>query len=125
MKKIVVTGGAGFIGSHLVDRLLEEGNGVVVLDNLTTGRRENLEVHKGNSKLQIIEHNVISPIDLKGISQIYHLACPASPIHYKAYPIQTLKTNFLGTLNMLELAQKNSASLPYRRKKRAGAADIA
>ncbi|HEY4512820.1 MAG TPA: UDP-glucuronic acid decarboxylase family protein [Candidatus Paceibacterota bacterium] len=110
MKKIVVTGGAGFIGSHLVDRLLEEGNGVVVLDNLTTGRRENLEVHKGNSKLQIIEHNVISPIDLKGISQIYHLACPASPIHYQAYPIQTLKTNFLGTLNMLELAQKNSAS---------------
>jgi UDP-glucuronate decarboxylase len=88
--RILVTGGAGFIGSHLVDRLMDAGHTVVCVDNLYTGRKA----------------NNINPIDIEPVEQIYHLACPASPVHYQADPIQTTKTNFLGTLNVLELAKR-------------------
>ncbi len=111
MKKVIVTGGAGFIGSHLVERLLEEGNEVVVLDNFTTGRETNLSGHKNNPSLKLVNHDVINPMDYSGVDEIYHLACPASPVHYQADPIHTLKTNFLGTLNALELAEKNKAKI--------------
>ncbi len=109
MKKIVVTGGAGFVGSHLIDALLNSGNQVVVIDNMTTGSRENLKSQKGNPNLEIIEHDITEPLLLDGIDEIYNLACPASPVSYQADPIATLRTNFLGTLNMLELAKKCGA----------------
>ncbi|MFA6050251.1 MAG: UDP-glucuronic acid decarboxylase family protein [Candidatus Paceibacterota bacterium] len=110
MGKIVVTGGAGFVGSHLVDALLLEGNEVIVIDNMSTGTRENLKHEESNPNLQVIEHDITLPLDLSGIDAIYNLACPASPPHYQADPLQTLKTNFQGVLNMLELAKKNGAS---------------
>lgn len=108
MKKIIVTGGAGFIGSHLVGRLLDEGNEVVVIDNFTTGRKTNLSSHP---QLTVVDQDVTVPMDYSGVNEIYHLACPASPVHYQADPIHTLKTNFLGTLNALELAKKNNAKI--------------
>lgn len=108
MKKIIVTGGAGFIGSHLVGRLLDEGNEVVVIDNFTTGRKTNLSSHP---QLTVVDQDVTVPMDYGGVNEIYHLACPASPVHYQADPIHTLKTNFLGTLNALELAKKNNAKI--------------
>jgi UDP-glucuronate decarboxylase len=108
MTKILVTGGAGFIGSHLVDRLLNEGNQVVCLDNFFTGRRSNIEKFVSNKNFEVIEQDVVRPIDIQ-VDQIYNLACPASPFHYQLDPIQTLKTSILGALNVLELAQKNKA----------------
>lgn len=104
-KKILITGGAGFIGSHLVARMLGEGHEVVCLDNFHTGRRSNLPKH---DKLTVVEHDVIEPY-VVACDQIYHLACPASPVHYQSDPVKTLKTNVLGTLHMLELAKKNGA----------------
>ncbi|MES2223968.1 MAG: UDP-glucuronic acid decarboxylase family protein [Patescibacteria group bacterium] len=111
MKKIIITGGAGFIGSHLVERLLKEGNEVIVLDNFSTGRKVNLSKYKDNAQLTMLDRDVIDNIELSGIDEIYHLACPASPQHYQADPVHTLKTNFIGTLNMLELAKKNNAKI--------------
>ena len=109
--KIVVTGGAGFIGSHLVDRLMNSGHEVVCIDNLYTGRKSNNAQWSENPNFQFIEHDVVNSIEIDHIDQIYHLACPASPVHYQADPIKTAKTNFLGTLNMLELAKKNQARI--------------
>ncbi|MBD2176825.1 SDR family oxidoreductase [Pseudanabaena sp. FACHB-1998] len=109
--KIIVTGGAGFIGSHLVDRLMESGHSVVCIDNLYTGRTSNNAQWIDNPDFQFIEHDIVNPIEMENVDQIYHLACPASPVHYQADPIKTAKTNFLGTLNMLELAKKCSARL--------------
>lgn len=109
--KIVVTGGAGFIGSHLVDRLMESGHEVICIDNLYTGRKSNNAQWSENSNFQFIEHDIVNSIEIDNIDQIYHLACPASPVHYQSDPIKTAKTNFLGTLNMLELAKKSKARI--------------
>jgi UDP-glucuronate decarboxylase len=106
--RVVVTGGAGFVGSHLVDRLLERGDSVVVVDNFFTGRKENLAHQAGNPALEVIRHDVVEPILLE-VDRIYHLACPASPVHYKHNPVKTIKTNVMGTLNMLGLAKRVGA----------------
>ncbi|KAJ3691813.1 hypothetical protein LUZ61_020977 [Rhynchospora tenuis] len=107
-RRIVVTGGAGFVGSHLVDRLMERGDHVIVVDNFFTGRKDNLLHHLGNPNFELIRHDVVEPILLE-VDQIYHLACPASPVHYKYNPVKTIKTNVVGTLNMLGLAKRVGA----------------
>ncbi|KAK4779822.1 hypothetical protein SAY87_015928 [Trapa incisa] len=106
--RIVVTGGAGFVGSHLVDRLIQRGDSVIVVDNFFTGRKENVMHHFGNPRFELIRHDVVEPILLE-VDQIYHLACPASPVHYKFNPVKTIKTNVVGTLNMLGLAKRVGA----------------
>ncbi|XP_028107247.1 UDP-glucuronic acid decarboxylase 1-like [Camellia sinensis] len=106
--RIVVTGGAGFVGSHLVDRLIARGDDVIVIDNFFTGRKANVMHHFGDSRFELIRHDVVEPILLE-VDQIYHLACPASPVHYKYNPIKTIKTNVMGTLNMLGLAKRIGA----------------
>lgn len=106
--RILVTGGAGFVGSHLVDRLIERGDNVIVVDNFFTGRKDNLAHHLGNPRFELIRHDVVEPILLE-VDQIYHLACPASPVHYKYNPVKTIKTNVVGTLNMLGLAKRVGA----------------
>ncbi|KAG5096555.1 hypothetical protein AAZX31_17G026500 [Glycine max] len=107
-KRVLVTGGAGFVGSHLVDRLIERGDSVIVVDNFFTGRKENVLHHMGNPNFELIRHDVVEPILLE-VDQIYHLACPASPVHYKFNPVKTIKTNVVGTLNMLGLAKRVGA----------------
>lgn len=109
--KIIVTGGAGFIGSHLVDRLMEAGHEVVCVDNLYTGQKSNNAQWIEHPNFQFIEHDIVNSIEIDNVDQIYHLACPASPVHYQFDPIKTAKTNFLGTLNMLELAKKWKARI--------------
>lgn len=109
-KKILVTGGAGFIGSHLCKKLINEGNNVICLDNFFTGSIENIKELTNNKNFKLIEHDIINPINLE-IDQIYNLACPASPPHYQYDPIKTMKTSILGILNMLELAKKNNATI--------------
>jgi len=107
MKTILVTGGAGFIGSHLCKKLTEdENNHVICLDNLFTGSLKNIE----NLKVEFIRHDVIEPILLE-VDEIYHLACPASPVHYQHNRIKTVKTNVLGTINMLGLAKRTGARI--------------
>ncbi|KFK37504.1 hypothetical protein AALP_AA4G266000 [Arabis alpina] len=106
--RVVVTGGAGFVGSHLVDRLMARGDNVIVVDNFFTGRKENVMHHFGNPNFEMIRHDVVEPILLE-VDQIYHLACPASPVHYKFNPVKTIKTNVVGTLNMLGLAKRVGA----------------
>lgn len=106
--RIVVTGGAGFVGSHLVDRLIARGDSVIVVDNFFTGRKENVMHHFGNPRFELIRHDVVEPLLLE-VDQIYHLACPASPVHYKHNPVKTIKTNVVGTLNMLGLAKRVGA----------------
>ncbi|XP_072953964.1 UDP-glucuronic acid decarboxylase 1-like [Typha angustifolia] len=106
--RIVVTGGAGFVGSHLVDKLLARGDNVIVIDNFFTGRKDNVVQHFRNPRFELIRHDVVEPILLE-VDQIYHLACPASPVHYKYNPIKTIKTNVMGTLNMLGLAKRIGA----------------
>ncbi|XP_050870392.1 UDP-glucuronic acid decarboxylase 2 [Lathyrus oleraceus] len=107
-KRVLVTGGAGFVGSHLVDRLIERGDNVIVIDNYFTGRKENVIHHIGDPNFELIRHDVVEPILLE-VDQIYHLACPASPVHYKFNPVKTIKTNVVGTLNMLGLAKRVGA----------------
>lgn len=110
--RIVVTGGAGFIGSHLTEELLKQGHVVVVIDNFITGSRKNLEHLKDSEKLTIVEHDITKPIYLaEKIDRIYHLASPASPIDYQKLPIQTLKVGALGTHNLLGMAKTHNARI--------------
>ncbi|MBD3231370.1 NAD-dependent epimerase/dehydratase family protein [Candidatus Dependentiae bacterium] len=109
-KKILITGGAGFLGSHLAKNLLQQGNSIIILDNLMTGNVRNIEKFFENKNFQFIKHDVINPIDIK-VDIIFNLACPASPPWYQRDPIHTIKTNFLGSLNMLELAKKYEAKI--------------
>ncbi len=110
MKKILITGAAGFIGSNLTKRLLEEGNFVIGLDNFYTGQKENLKPFLNNKNYKFFEHNVIEPYDIEA-DEIYNLACPASPIHYQKDPIFTFKTSVFGIINALELSKKTGAKL--------------
>ena len=106
--RILVTGGAGFIGSHLIDRLMTEGHEVICLDNFYTGRKQNVLKWIDHPYFDCIRHDVTEPIRLE-VDQIYHLACPASPVHYQYNPVKTIKTNVIGTLNMLGLAKRVKA----------------
>src|SRR4026208_2180395 len=106
--RILVTGGAGFIGSHLCERLLGEGNEVLCLDNFFTGRRENIFHLLDNPRFELIRHDVTEPILLE-VDQIYNLACPASPVHYQYNPVKTVKTSVMGAINCLGLAKRVKA----------------
>ena len=108
--RILVTGGAGFIGSHLCERLLNEGNEVICLDNFFTGRKENISGLLDDHRFELVRHDVTEPILLE-VDQIYNLACPASPVHYQYNPIKTVKTNVMGTINMLGLAKRVKARI--------------
>lgn len=109
-KKILVTGGAGFLGSHLCDRLIENGNKVICVDNLSTGSIRNIEHLLDNDNFEFIKQDIIEPF-YREIDQIYNLACPASPVKYQENPVQTIKTNSIGVLNLLELCKKQGARL--------------
>lgn len=112
-KRIVVTGGAGFVGSNLVDVLMLLGHSVTVVDNLFTGRKENIEHWLGHPNFDFHQHDITEPLHLEGVDQIYHLACPASPPHYMYNPIKTIKTSAVGTINMLGLAKRQRATLLF------------
>lgn len=106
--RILVTGGAGFIGSHICERLLNEGNEVICLDNFFTGRKENIVKLMENPYFEVLRHDIINPIDVE-VDRIYNLACPASPVHYQFNPIRTVQTNVVGATNVLELAKRIKA----------------
>ncbi|BAZ15119.1 NAD-dependent epimerase/dehydratase [Calothrix sp. NIES-4071] len=106
--RILVTGGAGFLGSHLIDRLMTAGHEVICLDNFYTGNKRNILQWLDNPNFELIRHDITEPIRLE-VDQIYHLACPASPVHYQYNPVKTVKTNVMGTLNMLGLAKRVKA----------------
>jgi UDP-glucuronate decarboxylase len=110
MARILVTGGAGFIGSHLCDYLLNNGDDVLCVDNLFSGSRDNIRHLLENSYFEFIRHDIIHPFFAE-VDQIYHLACPASPIYYQYNPIKTIKTNVMGTINMLGLAKRVTAKI--------------
>jgi UDP-glucuronate decarboxylase len=110
MKTILVTGGAGFIGSHLCEALLKQGHYVICLDNFFTGRKENIKHLMDFYNFELIRHDIIDPIKLE-VDEIYNLACPASPVHYQHNPIKTIKTSILGTMNMLGLAKRVKAKI--------------
>ena len=110
MKKILITGGAGFIGSHLCRRLLDEGNKVICLDNMFTGTYDNIRELYARPGFEFVNADVINPMHIE-VDEIYNLACPASPVQYQYDPVMTTKTSFLGALNMLELARKMGAKI--------------
>jgi Nucleoside-diphosphate-sugar epimerases len=110
MKTILVTGGAGFIGSHLCEALLKQGHYLICLDNFFTGRKENIKHLMDFDNFELIRHDIIDPIKLE-VDEIYNLACPASPVHYQYNPIKTIKTSILGTMNMLGLAKRVKAKI--------------
>ena len=110
MRQILVTGGAGFLGSHLCDRLIKDGNSVICLDNFFTGSKQNIAHLIGNQNFELIRHDVTFPIYIE-IDQIYNLACPASPVHYQHDPVQTTKTSVHGAINMLGLAKRTKARI--------------
>ena len=110
MKRILVTGGAGFLGSHLCERLLAEGEEVLCLDNFFTGSKDNIRHLLGNQHFECIRHDIINPIYME-VDQIYNLACPASPVHYQVNPIKTIKTSVMGAINTLGLAKRVKARI--------------
>jgi UDP-glucuronate decarboxylase len=103
--RILITGGGGFIGSHLSTMLLEQGHEIIVADNFFTGDKKNIESLQENRNFELIRHDVTVPLSVE-VDAIYHLACPASPVHYQRFPVQTIKTSVLGSINMLELARR-------------------
>jgi UDP-glucuronate decarboxylase len=107
-KRILVTGGAGFIGSHLCTRLLNEGAEVICLDNFFTGRKSNIAPLMDNPRFDVVRHDVIEPFHIDA-DEIYHLACPASPVHYQMHPVDTIKTSVMGSINALELSHRKKA----------------
>lgn len=109
-KRIAITGGAGFLGSHLCERLLEEGNDVICIDNLFTGRKDNIRHLMDNPFFEFIRHDITEPLYVE-VDQIYNLACPASPVHYQYNPIKTAKTSVIGALNCLGLAKRCKARI--------------
>ncbi len=111
MKRVLVTGGAGFVGSNLCRRLIDEGNHVICVDNLYTGRMVNIEELLSHPEFEFVNHNIIEPMEMDDIDEIYNLACPASPPHYQKSPTYTTKTCILGVINMLELAKRNNAKI--------------
>ena len=110
MKKVLVTGGAGFVGSFLCDRMIDEGHEVIAIDNFFTGSKENLSQLSDETNFELIRHDIVKPILLE-VDWIFNLACPASPIHYQYNPVKTVKTNVMGTLNMLGLAKRVKARI--------------
>jgi UDP-glucuronate decarboxylase len=108
--RILVTGGAGFIGSHLCERLLKDKHEVICLDNFFSGKRANIAHMRGDQNFELIRHDVVEPILLE-VDRIFHLACPASPVHYQYNPVKTTKTNVMGTINMLGLAKRVRARI--------------
>jgi len=110
MKRILITGGAGFLGSHLCERLLNEGHDVICLDNFFTGSKNNISHLMGQTHFELIRHDIINPIYLE-VDEIYNLACPASPVHYQYNPIKTIKTNVMGAINVLGIAKRTRAKV--------------
>ena len=110
MKRILVTGGAGFIGSHLCERLLREGHDVICMDNYFTGSKDNIRHLLENDHFELVRHDIIEPYHAE-VDEIYNLACPASPVHYQYNPIKTLKTSVMGAINMLGLAKRTKAKI--------------
>ena len=110
MKRVLVTGGAGFLGSHLCNRLIDQGEDVICLDNLFTGRKDNIRHLLGHPNFEFIRHDITEPIYIE-VDQIYNMACPASPVHYQYNPIKTAKTSVIGVLNMLGLAKRVKATI--------------
>ncbi|TXE09288.1 SDR family oxidoreductase [Gelidibacter salicanalis] len=110
MKRILITGGAGFVGSHLSERLLHEGNEVICLDNYFTGSKKNIEHLMDNKYFELVRHDVINPYMIE-VDEIYNMACPASPVHYQFNPIKTIKTSVMGAINMLGLAKRVGAKI--------------
>lgn len=108
--RILVTGGAGFLGSHLCDRLLKDGHEVICLDNFFTGSKDNIRHLIGHTHFELLRHDIITPIEIE-CDQIYNLACPASPVHYQFNPVRTIQANVLGVTNMLELAKRTKARI--------------
>ncbi|MDD2500073.1 MAG: SDR family oxidoreductase [Geobacter sp.] len=108
--RILVTGGAGFLGSHLCERLLNEGNDVICLDNFFTGSKDNIIHLMDNHRFELIRHDIVEPILLE-VDRIYNLACPASPVHYQYNPVKTVKTSVMGTINMLGMAKRVKARI--------------
>lgn len=109
-KRILITGGAGFLGSHLCERLLREDNEIICLDNFYTGSRDNISHLLDNSRFELIHHDIINPLYIE-VDEIYNLACPASPVHYQFNPIKTIKTNVMGTINVLGIAKRTKAKI--------------
>src|SRR6202046_872213 len=109
-KRVLVTGGAGFIGSHLCERLLDEGNEVLCVDNFFTGTRRNIEHLLSNSRFELMRHDITFPLYVE-VDEIYNFACPASPVHYQFDPVQTTKTSVIGAINMLGLAKRIGAKI--------------
>ncbi len=110
MKRILITGGAGFLGSHLCEQLLREGNDIICLDNFFTGDKKNIAHLLGLPNFELIRHDIINPIYLE-VDEIYNLACPASPVHYQFNPIKTIKTNVMGVINVLGIAKRTKAKV--------------
>ena len=110
MKRILITGGAGFIGSHLCERLLAEGNDIICLDNYFTGDKNNITHLLGNPRFELMRHDIINSVYIE-VDEIYNMACPASPVHYQYNPIKTIKTNVLGAINVLGIAKRTKAKI--------------